>query len=207
MKRIGRICKAASLLAMVATAVLGCKTEQENAIGLIIGTYGNHLYHYDFDPDDGSFTFKGKAEAQNPSYVLGYGTQDGGMEVFAVSEAGAESGVYSFSYIQSNGSGSETEDVSRNPDRCQCAKHPDMIMMTADLRQTGASPCFLLVLDDLPFTCDKDTAVNQREKTSAPSQGKEQGEKGMDLFKRQDHQSGIPHLWLGVELKGYELLC
>ena len=224
MKRIGRICKAASLLAVVATAALGCKTEQENAMGLIIGTYGNHLYHYGFDPDDGSFTFKGKAEAQNPSYVLGYGTQDGGMEVFAVSEAGAESGVYSFSYIQSNGAGSETEDVSRNSDRCQCtgytkdvgkisdvsrnpdrcpcaghtkdvgktsdvsrnsdrcqcAKHPDMIMMTADLRQTGASPCFLLVLDDLPFTCDKDTAVNQREKTSAPSQGKEQGEKGMD---------------------------
>jgi 6-phosphogluconolactonase (cycloisomerase 2 family) len=53
-------------------------------------------------------------------------------------------------------------------------------MMTADLRQTGASPCFLLVLDDLPFTCNKDTAVNQREKTSAPSQGKEQGEKGTD---------------------------
>ena len=78
MKRIGRICKAASLLAMVATAALGCKTEQENAIGLIIGTYGNHLYHYGFDPDDGSFTFKGKAEALNPSYVLGYGTQDGG---------------------------------------------------------------------------------------------------------------------------------
>ena len=202
MKRIGRICKAASLLAMVATAALSCKTEQENAIGLIIGTYGNHLYHYGFDPDDGSFTFKGKAEAQNPSYVLGYGTQDGGMEVFAVSEAGAESGVYSFSYTQSNGSGSETEDVSRNPDRCpcaghtkdvgktsdvsrnsdrcQCAKHPDMIMMTADLRQTGASPCFLLVLDDLSFTCNKDTFVNQREKTSAPSQEKEQGEKGTD---------------------------
>ena len=202
MKRIGRICKAASLLAMVATAALGCKTEQENAIGLIIGTYGNHLYHSDFDPDDGSFTFKGKAEAQNPSYVLGYGTQDGGMEVFAVSEAGAESGVYSFSYTQSNGAGSETEevsrnsdrcqcightkdvektaDVSRNPDRCQCAKHPDKIMMTADLRQTGASPCFILVLDDLPFTCNKDTAVNQREKTSAPSQEKEQGEKGTD---------------------------
>ena len=118
MKRIGRICKAASLLAMVATAALSCKTEQENAIGLIIGTYGNHLYHYGFDPDDGSFTFEGKAEALNPSYVLGYGTQDGGMEVFAVSEAGAESGVYSFSYIQSNGAGSETSDASRNTDRC-----------------------------------------------------------------------------------------
>ena len=115
MKRIGRICKAASLLAMVATAALSCKTEQENAIGLIIGTYGNHLYHYGFDPDDGSFTFEGKAEALNPSYVLGHGTQDGGMEVFAVSEAGAESGVYSFSYIQSNGAGSETSDASLNP--------------------------------------------------------------------------------------------
>lgn len=180
MKRIGRICKAASLLAMVAAAALGCKTKQENAIDLIIGTYGNHLYHYGFDPDDGSFTFEGKAEALNPSYVLGHGTQDGGMEVFAVSEAGAESGVYSFSYTQSNGSGSETEDASRNPDRCPCAKHPDKIMMTADLRQTGASPCFLLVLDDLPFTCNKDTVVNQREKTSAPSQGKEQGEKDTD---------------------------
>ena len=268
MKRIGRICKAASLLAMVATAALSCKTEQENAIGLIIGTYGNHLYHYGFDPDDGSFTFEGKAEALNPSYVLGHGTQDGGMEVFAVSEAGAESGVYSFSYIQSNGAGSETSDasrntdrcpctgytknvgkisdasinpdkcqcsgytkdvgktsdasintdrcqcaehtkdvgkisdasintdrcqctghtkdvgktsdVSKNPDRCQCAKHPDKIMMTADLRQTGASPCFLLVLNDLPFTCNKDTAFNQRKKTSAPSQGKEQGEKDTD---------------------------
>lgn len=78
---------------------------------LVIGTYGDHLYRYTFDGK--SFTMLDSAEAVNPSYALAFGGN-----IFAVSETGAGSGVYSFS------AGGEK---------------------TADLRQTGADPCFIMV--------------------------------------------------------------
>ena len=87
---------------------------------LTIGTYGGHLYRYSFDSQTLEFTLKGSAEALNASYALTYGDN-----IFAVSEAGAGSGAYSFRETEGTGIG-----------------------MTADLRQTGADPCFLMVRKD-----------------------------------------------------------
>lgn len=81
---------------------------------LIIGTYGEHLYRYSFDGD--KFTVLGSAEAVNPSYAL---VCEG--NIFAVSENGAGSGVYSFS--------TDGNEISR----------------TAELHETGADPCFVMV--------------------------------------------------------------
>lgn len=86
-------------------------------IELIIGTYGENLYRYSFDTNSLEFTLKGKVEAVNPSYAL---TE--GESIFAVSETGAESGVYSFY---------EGSSIER----------------TADLRQTGADPCFIMLYE------------------------------------------------------------
>ncbi len=81
---------------------------------LVIGTYGEHLYRCSFDGDN--FTILGSAEAVNPSYALAC---DGG--IFAVSEAGDYSGVYSFGY--------------------------DSFSNTAERHQTGADPCFIMVYE------------------------------------------------------------
>ena len=81
---------------------------------LVIGTYGEHLYRCSFDGDN--FTILGSAEAVNPSYALAC---DGG--IFAVSEAGDCSGVYSFGY--------------------------DSFSNTAERHQTGADPCFIMVYE------------------------------------------------------------
>ena len=83
---------------------------------LIIGTYGENLYRYSFDGS--SFTMLGSAKAVNPSYALAC---EG--NIFAVSEAGDGSGVYSFSV---NGN-----DISK----------------TAEQHRTGADPCFIMTYE------------------------------------------------------------
>lgn len=184
MKGFGRIWKAALLLAMGAGTALSCKSERKNETELVIGTYGDHLYHYGFNSDEGSFTFKGKAEAKNPSYVLGYGTQDGGMNIFAVSEAGAESGVYSFSCTESD----------RGAGTCPCVKHSDDIRKTADLRQTGASPCFLLVLDDMKHTCCSGCTRRPGKECTEKAQTSSQGQ--------QSHQPAAGGLLMTADYTG-----
>ena len=109
-----RILTLFSILSFAACAPKGTTTE------LTIGTYGGHLYRYSFDSQTLEFTLKGAAEARNASYALTYGDN-----IFAVSEAGAGSGAYSFRETEGTGIG-----------------------MTADLRQTGADPCFLMVRKD-----------------------------------------------------------
>lgn len=98
-----------TLIAAVTMLTCACGYSQE----LVVGTYGEHLYRYSFDGN--RFTMLGSAEAVNPSYALAYGGN-----IFAVSETGAGSGVYSFS--------AEGE-------------------KTADLRQTGADPCFIMIYE------------------------------------------------------------
>ena len=85
---------------------------------IVIGTYGEHLYVYSFDNETLEFTQKAKAEAENPSYALA----DKGS-VFAASEVGEESGAYSFE-VKHGG-----KDVTRSANR----------------RQTGADPCFVMM--------------------------------------------------------------
>ena len=98
-----------TLITAVTMLTCACGYSQE----LVVGTYGEHLYRYSFDGN--RFTMLGSAEAVNPSYALAYGGN-----IFAVSETGAGSGVYSFS------AGGEK---------------------TADLRQTGADPCFIMIYE------------------------------------------------------------
>lgn len=109
-----RILTLFSILSFAACVPKGTTTE------LTIGTYGGHLYRYSFDSQTLEFTLKGSIEALNASYALTYGDN-----IFAVSEAGAGSGAYSFREAEGTG-----------------------IEMTADLRQTGADPCFLMVRKD-----------------------------------------------------------
>ena len=90
-------------------------------INLVIGTYGEHLYIYNLDCQTLEFTLKAQAEAKNASYALaeaGY--------IYAVSEVGDGSGAYSFKL----GGKREKGDMSAE--------------MTADRRQTGADPCFVM---------------------------------------------------------------
>ena len=82
-----------------------------------VGTYGDHIYRYAFDTETLEFSLLETADAHNASYLV----QDG-SHVYAVSETGAESGVYSF----------------------DCAEG---MVMTAEKRQTGADPCFIMITD------------------------------------------------------------
>ena len=84
---------------------------------VVIGTYGEHLYTYSFDHQTLEFSEVAKAEARNASYALA-----GEGCIFAVSEVGEGSGAYSFQL-----------DEGAN------------VQMTADRRQTGADPCFVMM--------------------------------------------------------------
>ena len=98
------------LLPVIVMLMCSCSPCHE----LIIGTYGEHLYRCSFDGDN--LTILSSAEAVNPSYALAC---DG--SIFAVSEAGDGSGVYSFGY--------------------------DSFSKTAELHQTGTDPCFIMVYE------------------------------------------------------------
>ena len=91
-----------------------------NDIDLVIGTYGEHLYIYNIDCQTLEFTLKAKAEAKNASYALAEAGQ-----IFAVSEVGEVSGAYSFQVNAAEDGGMT-------------------LQKTADRRQTGADPCFVM---------------------------------------------------------------
>lgn len=113
------------------------KGQDGKTADLFVGTYGSHLYRYAFDTESGMFTVQGKVEAVNPSYVSAVSKGKDGILIYAVSENGTGSGVYSFS-----------DNGEKGP------------VMTAELHQTGASPCFIAMLDspdkaeDLLLTAD-----------------------------------------------------
>ena len=89
-----------------------------------VGTYGNHIYRYIFDTESLEFTLSDKAEAHNASYVIAEGDH-----VYAVSETGNASGAYSFSDVET-------------------------MAITAEKRQTGADPCFVMAYDGKVLTAD-----------------------------------------------------
>ncbi len=89
-----------------------------------IGTYGQHMYRYALDAETLEFSLLNKVQAHNASYVI-----DEGQNVYAVSETGAGSGAYSFA-------------------------DADDIVMTADKRQTGADPCYIMAYDGKVLTAD-----------------------------------------------------
>ena len=100
---------------LLLTGAFFCAKAQDD-IDLIIGTYGEHIYIYNLDCQTLELTLKARVEAKNASYALA----DAG-QIFAVSEVGEGSGAYSFQL---------NEDMT--------------LQMTADRRQTGADPCFVM---------------------------------------------------------------
>lgn len=118
--------KRISILMTAAIIATGCgKTDDK--LNILIGTYGENIYVYSFDQNSLEFTEKAKSEARNASYALaGKGAQAG---IYAVSETGDGSGAYSFA---SDGN----------------------IGLTAEKRQTGADPCFVLLHKGYMMTAD-----------------------------------------------------
>lgn len=114
------VCGAAAVI--LAGSVLLSIISQDKSMEICIGTYGDNLYIYEFDTDDLEFREKGHYSAINPSYAL---HKDG--HIYAVSETGPESGLYSF-----------------NEDGIK----------TAELHQTGADPCFIMKHGDHVMTAD-----------------------------------------------------
>ena len=104
--------------------VLDGQGNDAEKIDLAIGTYGENIYEYSFDTESLEFTHKTTFKAQNGSYCLGFASPDG-LNVYSVSETGDGSGVYSFN-----------------------------TKVTAEKRQTGADPCFVLMHDGYMMTAD-----------------------------------------------------
>lgn len=116
--RFRDIALAGAALAIMAAG--GCRNaDSTGRTELIIGTYGENIYLYSFDGETLEFTPRGRVEAKDASYAL-----EEGDRIYAVSECGDGSGAYSFI---KGGDGS--------------------IERTADLRQTGNDPCFLMLTD------------------------------------------------------------
>lgn len=89
-------------------------------IVIYVGTYGENLYRYIFDVSDRSFIPLGQAAVKNPSYLaLGEENyKDGIYDLYAVSENGTSSAVFSFA-----------DDIGMTE--------------TGGVSLTGTDPCFL----------------------------------------------------------------
>lgn len=116
--RFRDIALAGAALAIMAAGGCG-NADSTGRTDLIIGTYGENIYLYSFDGETLEFTPRGRVKAKDTSYAL-----EEGDRIYAVSECGDGSGAYSF---VKGGDGS--------------------IERTADLRQTGNDPCFLMLTD------------------------------------------------------------
>ena len=131
------LCGAAAII-LGAFMILLTDGSEGKVSQLVIGTYGEHLYTYSFDHKQNKFEFQDKAEAHNASYALAGRMQDGGTGIYAVSECGEESGVYSFEIDASDSTGKGN------------------IVQTGHKQQTGADPCFVLLFDEGKFMMTAD---------------------------------------------------
>ena len=118
-----------TLLCGAAAVILSCiimlnLLKKETPMEILTGTYGEQIYRYSFDTESLEFSLIEKIKAENASYAI-----KDGNKILTVSETGDASGAYSFSI------GSPT-------------------VMTADKRQTGADPCFIIKYDDKILTAD-----------------------------------------------------
>lgn len=112
---MGWICGAAAIILGFSGLITVMDSDKENIMTLHIGTYGEYLHIYEFDSESLEFNLSAKLQTRNASYVIA-----DSKNIYAVSECGEESGVYSFSQKERS--------------------------KTAEKRQTGADPCFLLNL-------------------------------------------------------------
>lgn len=102
--------------------------QKEEVSRVTVGTYGEHIYTYDFDHKSKVFALRETVRARNASYALPAEGDDGKEYIFAVSECGGESGVYSFA-------------------RCADNSCEDCIVQTGYRQETGADPCFVMLYD------------------------------------------------------------
>ena len=123
------LCGAAAII-LGAFMILLTDGSEGKVSQLVIGTYGEHIYTYSFDHRQNKFELLDKTEAHNASYALAGRMQDGRTGIYAVSECGEESGVYSFEIDASDSTGKGN------------------IVQTSHKQQTGADPCFVLLYDD-----------------------------------------------------------
>ena len=115
-----------SIIVMTAALAAACSEAPKTEVA--IGTYGEQLYTYSFDHQTLEFSEVAKAEARNASYAL---AEEGC--IFAVSEVGEGSGVYSFAM-------QHRQDSKLTDENRQAG-----IVLTAEQRQTGADPCFVMM--------------------------------------------------------------
>ena len=123
------LCGAAAII-LGAFMILLTDGSEGKVSQLVIGTYGEHIYTYSFDHRQNKFEFQNKAQAHNASYALAGRLNDGKTGIYAVSECGPESGVYSFETDASDSTGKGN------------------IVQTGHKQQTGADPCFVLLYDE-----------------------------------------------------------
>lgn len=116
------MCGAAAVILSAAALILSLPGKNDSTLVFHVGTYGDNIYRYVFDPEGPEFRLQATAEAADASYVLSVQDPEG-EKIFAVSERGAGSGAYSFVYDEG-------------------------LKLSADKRQTGADPCFVLLTGD-----------------------------------------------------------
>ena len=116
------MCGAAAVILSAAALILSLPGKNDSTFVFHVGTYGDNIYRYVFDPEGPEFRLQATAEAADASYVLSVQDSEG-ERLFAVSERGAGSGAYSFVYDEG-------------------------LKLSADKRQTGADPCFVLLTGD-----------------------------------------------------------
>lgn len=115
-----------SVIVMAAALAAACAEAPKTEV--VIGTYGEQLYTYSLDRQNLQFTRQDEAQAWNASYAL---AEEGC--IFAVSEVGEGSGVYSFAM-------QHRQDSKLTDENRQAG-----IVLTAEQRQTGADPCFVMM--------------------------------------------------------------
>ena len=113
-----------ALAVLLGAWVLMTLPSDSDDIEFNVGTYGQYLYRCSIDTETFEFSVVDKVEANNASYVI-----DEGDHVYAVSETGNGSGAYSFADAET-------------------------MTLTADKRQTGADPCFIMAYDGKVLTAD-----------------------------------------------------
>ena len=114
-------CRAAAVV-MGALILLATGCKKGEVYRVTVGTYGEHIYTCEFNPHKNEFVQKEITAARNASYALPAKGNNGKEYIFAVSESGNESGVYSF---------------ERNAGFVQ----------TGHIQETGANPCFVMLYD------------------------------------------------------------
>ena len=121
-RRSNKVLNGAAALALGTSMLMASCGQNENISKLTVGTYGEQIYTYEFNSHTNEFVQKEIMPARNASYALP--AQINGKEyIFAVSESGAESGVYSF----------EMEE--------------DRFEQTGYAQEPGANPCFTMLFE------------------------------------------------------------